>query len=270
MTDLLTTVEASRLAGVGPTAIKRWADDGRLHCVKTAGGHRRFRRAELEALLRADARSVTGPDQWDDWFDALLDQEGQFRVEARLLIERAEAGSWAGVAARVGALLTEIGERWVRGSLTIAEEHLMSERLRRAVGRLAEALPVPSDAPVCLLAAAEGDPHTGGLCLGELTLRECGWRALWAGAPMPASELASTITRWRPRLVALSASSLSKPAMLAKEAERVATACRRAGAVLVLGGEGRWPVVRDARRLDSFPAFATLLHEVRLGPPARR
>ncbi len=269
MTELLTTVEASRLAGVGPTAIKRWADDGRLHCVKTAGGHRRFRRTELEALLRSGAGSDARPDRWDDWFDALLDQEGQFRTEARLLTERADAGSWAEVASRIGGLLTEIGERWARGSLTITEEHVMSERLRRAVARIAEALPVSSDAPVCLLAAAEGDPHTGGLWLSELTLRECGWRALWAGAPMPATELAAAVARWKPRLVAVSASRLSKPSTLGREAASLAKACRRAGAVLVLGGHGRWPAVRDARRLETFPGFAALLRELRTERVAR-
>jgi photoactive yellow protein len=39
------------LLGVGTTSIKRWADDGTLPCVKTAGGHRRFLRSEVLRLL---------------------------------------------------------------------------------------------------------------------------------------------------------------------------------------------------------------------------
>ncbi len=257
MTELLTTMEASRLAGVGPTAIKRWADDGRLRCVKTAGGHRRFRRTELEALLRAEAVAGHGG-EWDAWFDALLDQDGQFLVEARLLQERAAAGSWARVADRVGLLLAEVGERWVHGSLTISEEHLISDRLKRAVGRVVEAMPMGPDAPACLVATAEGDAHTGGLSLTELTLREAGWRTMWAGAPMPADELAAAIRRWKPRMVALSASVVSKPAALSAELAKAGKACRAVGATLALGGRGRWPAIPASvgERFEDFASFS--------------
>ena len=275
MTDLLTTVEASRVAGVGPTAIKRWADDGRLRCVKTAGGHRRFRRAELEALLRVGAMAArTGGGEWDEWFDALLDQDGQFRVEARLLQERAATGSWAQVAERVGLLLAEVGERWARGTLTITEEHLVSDRIRRAMSRVVEAMPLRPDAPSCLVATAEGDPHTGGLSLTELTLREAGWRTIWAGAPMPAMELAAAIRRWKPRMVALSASVASKPSMLATEVEKAGKACRAVGAVLALGGRGKWPAIPAStgerfEDFSSFSAFALRLSEWRLSERRR-
>ena len=267
MTDLLTTVEASRLAGVGPTAIKRWADDGRLRCVKTAGGHRRFRRVQLEALLRAESVSRPGGGgEWDSWFDALLDQDGQFRVEARLLEKRAATGSWARVAERVGLLLVEVGERWVHGSLTISEERLISNRLTRALGRVVEAMPIGPDAPSCLVATAEGDPHTGGLSLTELTLREAGWRTIWAGAPMPAAELAAAVRRWKPPMVALSASVASKPSVLAAELEKAGKACRAVGATLALGGRGKWPAIPSSagerfQDFSSFSAFAVRLRE---------
>lgn len=56
----LTTQEAASLLGVGPSSIKRWADDGRLPSMKTPGGHRRFRQADIEALrdeLESDGSS---------------------------------------------------------------------------------------------------------------------------------------------------------------------------------------------------------------------
>jgi excisionase family DNA binding protein len=265
MMDLLTTVEACRLAGVGPTAIKRWADAGRLQCIRTPGGHRRFRRSELQALLRTLAPQKTAPREWDEWFDALLDQEGPFLVEALLLRERATQGSWTRVAGRVGALLAEVGDRWARGSLTVAEEHLLSDRLRRAIGRLVESIPVPPGAPACLVAAVEGDTHTGGLALTELTLREAGWRVIWGGAPMPVDELVAAIRQWQPRMVALSASVVSKPSVLLAEAARVAEACRSQGATLALGGRGHWPSIppEAGRRFEDFESFAAFAASAR-------
>ncbi len=47
---LMTTQEAAKLLGVGPSSVKRWADDGRLPSIKTPGGHRRFRARDVESL----------------------------------------------------------------------------------------------------------------------------------------------------------------------------------------------------------------------------
>ncbi len=46
--------EASHLLGVSPATLRRWSDAGRLRVFTTPGGHRRFSRAALQALLPAD------------------------------------------------------------------------------------------------------------------------------------------------------------------------------------------------------------------------
>ena len=49
---------ASRLIGVDPDTLRRWADQGRIDHLTTPGGHRRFRREALEPLLRAGVSST--------------------------------------------------------------------------------------------------------------------------------------------------------------------------------------------------------------------
>ncbi len=44
---------ASRLLGVDPDTLRRWADEGRIEAFTTAGGHRRFSRAAVERILEA-------------------------------------------------------------------------------------------------------------------------------------------------------------------------------------------------------------------------
>ena len=205
--------------------------------------------------------------QWDEWIDALRNREGLLLTEALLLTERAALGSWARVAERVGALLIELGDRWAAGAVTVAEEHLISDRLRRVLSRLAESLPLLPDAPVCLLAVADGDAHTGGLSLSELTLREAGWRTVWAGAPLPVADLVAAIRQWQPRMVALSASVACQPSTLLGTAARVVEVCRATGAVLALGGRGHWPAIpaEAGRRFEDFPSFATFASATRAG-----
>ena len=42
--------EAARRLGVPPRTIHRWACDGKLPCVRTFGGHRRFAVADIDAM----------------------------------------------------------------------------------------------------------------------------------------------------------------------------------------------------------------------------
>lgn len=44
---------ASRMVGVDPDTLRRWADEGRIEAYVTPGGHRRFDRETIEALVSA-------------------------------------------------------------------------------------------------------------------------------------------------------------------------------------------------------------------------
>lgn len=54
--DLLTPREVAEVFGVRTTTIARWARAGRLEAVLTPGGHRRYSRSAVRALLDADGK----------------------------------------------------------------------------------------------------------------------------------------------------------------------------------------------------------------------
>lgn len=54
---LLTPGEVAALFRVDPKTVTRWAQEGKLSTIRTLGGHRRFKAAEVYALLQ----SPTGP-----------------------------------------------------------------------------------------------------------------------------------------------------------------------------------------------------------------
>jgi excisionase family DNA binding protein len=60
--DWLTLGQAARYLGVAQSTIRKWTDAGRLHAFKTPGGHRRYRRGDLDEFLEgSDPGRRTGP-----------------------------------------------------------------------------------------------------------------------------------------------------------------------------------------------------------------
>jgi excisionase family DNA binding protein len=55
--------EASQLLGVHFTTLRRWADAGAVPCIRTPGGHRRFRRADLEHWMEGTHSTALVPAQ---------------------------------------------------------------------------------------------------------------------------------------------------------------------------------------------------------------
>jgi excisionase family DNA binding protein len=49
--ELLTPAEVAALFRVDPKTVTRWAKAGKLTSIRTLGGHRRYRAAEVRALL---------------------------------------------------------------------------------------------------------------------------------------------------------------------------------------------------------------------------
>ena len=80
--DWLRLAEAASALGVSHNTIRAWSDDGRLRCYRSPGGHRRYRRSDIDALLgdtpattppHAHGESAAGGQAWQDSaLDALL------------------------------------------------------------------------------------------------------------------------------------------------------------------------------------------------------
>lgn len=61
----LSLSEASKLLGVHYTTLRRWADAGTISCLRTPGGHRRFRAADLTSWLEGRQTLILVPQPED-------------------------------------------------------------------------------------------------------------------------------------------------------------------------------------------------------------
>ncbi|MDD9207067.1 BldC family transcriptional regulator [Georgenia sp. 10Sc9-8] len=58
---LLTPAEVAARFRVDPKTVTRWANAGKLSSIRTLGGHRRYRRDEVDALLTEHGLPETMP-----------------------------------------------------------------------------------------------------------------------------------------------------------------------------------------------------------------
>jgi excisionase family DNA binding protein len=60
--EWFTLGQAARYLGVAQSTIRKWSDDGRVRAFYTPGGHRRYRRGDLDSFLeRSSPGGGTGP-----------------------------------------------------------------------------------------------------------------------------------------------------------------------------------------------------------------
>src|SRR3954465_15092624 len=81
--DWLTLGQAAKYLGVAQSTIRKWSDVGRVPAFYTPGGHRRFKRGDLEAFLGrpGPGRPAPGP------LARLVDDDPQVREVVRINLE---------------------------------------------------------------------------------------------------------------------------------------------------------------------------------------
>ena len=80
--DWLTLGQAAKYLGVAQSTMRKWSDVGRVPAFYTPGGHRRYRRADLDAFLERSGPSAgTGP------VVLIVDDDDRLREYVRVNLE---------------------------------------------------------------------------------------------------------------------------------------------------------------------------------------
>src|SRR5215218_5805888 len=82
--EWLTLGQAAKYLGVAQSTIRKWSDQGRLPAFYTPGGHRRYRRGDLEAFLE---RSGPGGRQREGPSILIVDDDAGLRGFVRASLE---------------------------------------------------------------------------------------------------------------------------------------------------------------------------------------
>ena len=254
---LLRIGELSRRVGVSDHVLRAWERRyGLLKPVRSAGGFRLYSEADESRVRRMQghlarglsaaeaARAALGADEIGagsaaggsasvavgrheglaDRASALalaldeLDEPAAQAVLDRLLSDFTVETVLRDV---VMPYLQELGERWARGSVTVAQEHFASNLLRGRLASLARGWGY-GHGPRAVLACPPGERHDLGLLVFGIALNRNGWRVGYLGADTPLEELINTAVDTSADLVVLAATTPERFAGLTEDLSRLA------------------------------------------------
>lgn len=125
----------------------------------------------------------------------------------------------------VTPLLYEVGRLWHAGELSVAEEHLASQRIGTLLRDLVRLSPGALSEQAVVLASFADDEHDLGLL--AMALRFSGWglRPVFLGARTPPGAIRSAVQAMRPALVALSVTQPPERSRARELVDDYASAC---------------------------------------------
>jgi MerR family transcriptional regulator, light-induced transcriptional regulator len=242
--------------GISESSLKRWADDGRIQVMRTAGGHRRIAVGEAVRFIREIGIPLVQPDALG--LGKLMGTGEELRLTescADQLFLRLRAGaaeqarglilslylagqSVAAIAdGPIRLALQRLGEMWKHDSAGIFLEHRATEICVQAVQHL-RLLVEERDGDLVAVGGAPGrDPYLLPTLLAAIALKSEGVQAVNLGPNTPLEALHEAVLQHRPALVWLSVSHLEEPRKLEKELSRFAGSLADAGVMFVLGGQ---------------------------------
>lgn len=131
-------------------------------------------------------------------------------------------------------LLRELGERWVRGQGSIAEEHFFSVFLRNKLGARFHHLSRNRQGPRLLAACLPGEQHEVGLLLFALAALDWDYRVVLLGPNTPLSELPPVVEQATIQAIVLSGSVEVATATVERELPQL---CRSVAMPVFVGGQ---------------------------------
>ena len=217
--------ELSQRTGVSPERLRAWERRyGLLRPSRSPGGFRlysdedeaRIRRmtahlaegvAAAEAARLADAApersTVVGSlGRLRDDLDTALETFDEASAQRVLDSALSAFSNDSVISELLVPYLHELGARWERGDITVAQEHFASNVIRSRMLALARSWDA-GYGPRALLACPEGELHDLGLVLFGVALVGRGWRITFLGANTPLSTVADSARSVHPDAIVI-------------------------------------------------------------------
>ncbi len=260
--QIFSSKEVAAMLGVNESSIKRWADSGKMRCIKTPGGHRKFRLSDLQEFLVTTKFSgipfsnpitenlgdskLTYSVKYRD-YPALTQLLYQYALDADsskifnlFTVLAVHDYDYAEIFDLILApALHQIGSDWERGTVSIDQEHAASAAVFDALVRVGHhsAKKMP-DSKKAIVAVAGNDLHELPAKSLAVLLELKGWQVLYLGANTPVDSISQAVARANPEAVLLSMTLDPGNSDLLGQIKNLKSGIMPKGSKLVVGGAG--------------------------------
>ena len=100
-------------------------------------------------------------------------------------------------------LMTEVGDRWYRGELKVAQEHMVSSALRSLLGSLVRLFTRHQAAATLLFATPKGERHEFGILCAAMLAASGGLGIAYLGVDLPHHEIIDSAEKTKAKILVL-------------------------------------------------------------------
>lgn len=259
---LLSTAEVSNLLKVNESTVKRWTDKGTLKCMKTPGGHRKYRMKDVVEFMDSFSYDVSdllvpGKEQLSKisvstdyailtkdfttlseiMYNTLLEgnRENTFQYFNLLYANRI---SQTEIFDRIlfPAFVT-IGTKWMEKKLGVEQEHLASNTALHAVFKLQEhVVKKQKHGGIALCGCLEEEYHELGITCVNNALEANGWTTYYLGPNLPVESFIDAVEHYVPDIVCLSTMTPKSQRWLIQQCGALRETTELINAKLIVGG----------------------------------
>jgi DNA-binding transcriptional MerR regulator len=149
-------------------------------------------------------------------------------------------------------VMREVGERWHRGEISVAQEHMITGLIQNALGTLLSLSRPAPEAPKVIFTTPTGEAHCLGVLAGAMLAPGAGLSPIYLGPGLPAKEIVHAARRSNARAVVL---QITDSALDAAEEVRKLRDGLPGGCELWLGGAKKFEI-GEAQMLEHFSDLA--------------
>jgi excisionase family DNA binding protein len=278
-TGLLSTAEVSHMLKVNESTVKRWTDKGSLKCIKTPGGHRKYKMKDVVEFMDTHAYDVTellvpGKEQLSkinvstDYAILSKDFDALSEIFYNTVLEGNREHTFQYLSLLYANRITQIdifdkilfptffkiGMKWMSNELGIEQEHLASNTALHAIYKLQDNIAKkPKHGGIALLGCLEEEYHEMGITCVNNALDANGWTTYYLGANLPTESFIDAIENYVPDIVCVSSMSPKSQRWLIEQCGALRETTQIIGAKLIVGGIAASDKLRKKMPADHVP-----------------
>jgi len=260
--NFLNSDEAAKVLGVNVSTIKRWTDEGKLECIQSSGGHRKFLMNHLSEFLEKNKKKASRVNVFPIESDADLKVsynilKGDFDFLIQYLYDIAIASDRNAVQKVLNGLylgqyplfdiydqlvtpvLHQIGYLWMEEEISVIEEHIASQTIRDAINRLQGIIHIPkqkNERALCM--NLSHDLHDIALKMVQHILELRGFMTYFSGQLTPMIKIENVFVKFQPQRLYISSSIVSNVKYTQNEVNQLFDICRSFKTKIYIGGRG--------------------------------